>query len=124
MSAFDTLRTFAPSAKLRLGEAARMRFKRSILIAIGGLVFALGTLAVTGSVFLFDPDVEVASAELLDGWGHKQPLLNLAFVRVGVPTIEGEVRIICRNGKVVKGFYVTPGAPTWQKIGEADCRRF
>ena len=101
-----------------------MRFKRSNLIAIGGLVLALGTLAVTGSVVLFDPDGEVASAELVDGWGHRQPLLNLAFLRVGVPTIEGEIRITCRSGRVVKGFYVTPGAPTWQKIGGTDCRRF
>lgn len=98
-----------------------MRFKRSILIAGGGLVVALGTLAVTGSVVLFDPHREVASAQLVDGWGHRQPLLNLAFLRVGVPRLEGAVQITCRSGKVVEGGYVTPGAPTWQKMGEADC---
>lgn len=98
-----------------------MRFRRSILIAAGAVVVALGTLAVTGSVVIFDPHREVASAQLVDGWGQKQPLLNLVFLRVGVPRLEGAVRITCKSGRVTEGGYVTPGAPTWR--WEADCRR-
>ena len=82
---------------------------------------AAGTLAFTGSVVLFDPQLQVASAQLIDGGGIKQPLLNLAYVRVGVPRIEGAVQITCKNGKAVDGNYVTPGASTWQKI-DAECR--
>lgn len=100
-----------------------MCFKRSILIAAGALVVALGTLAVTGGVVIFDPHREVASAQLVDGWGRKQPLLSLAFLRLGIPRLEGAVRITCRSGRVVEGGYVTPGAPTWQTVGEADCKR-
>jgi hypothetical protein len=101
----------------------RMRLKRSILIAAGAVVVGLGTLAVMGSVVIFDPHREVVSAQLVDGWGHKQRLSNLVYMRVGVPRLEGAVRITCKSGRVVEGGYVTPGAPTWQKIGEADCRR-
>ncbi|WP_028969620.1 hypothetical protein [Sphingomonas sp. URHD0057] len=81
-------------------------------------VVAAATLAFTGSVVLLDPSRKVNSAQLIDGWGHKQPLLNLAYVRVGVPRIEGAVQISCKNGKVVERGYVTPGAPTWQKLGD------
>ena len=93
-----------------------MRLKRPFLIVGGCLVVAAGTLAFTGSVVLFDPQRQVASAQLVDGRGHQQPLLNLAYVRVGVPRIEGAVQITCTNGKVGDGNYVTPGAPTWEKI--------
>jgi len=98
-----------------------MRLKRLMLIVGGCLVVAAGTLAITGSVVLFDPQRQVASAQLVDGWGHDQPLLNLAYVRVGVPRIEGAVQITCKNGRVGDGNYVTPGAPTWQKIDD-NCR--
>jgi len=98
-----------------------MRLKRLILIVGGCLVVGAGTLAVTGSVVLCDPQRQVASAQLVDGWGHKQPLLNLAYVRVGVPRIEGAVKITCKNGRVSEFSYVTPGAPTWEKI-DHECR--
>lgn len=100
-----------------------MRFNRSVLIAAGAIVSASGTLAVTGSVVILDLRQEVASAHVVDGWGRRQPLLNLAFLRLTLPRLEGAVRIICKSGGVVEGGYVTPGAPTWQKLGEADCRR-
>jgi len=96
-----------------------MRFKRLILIAGGCLVVAAATLALTGSVMLFDPHQQVSSAQLIDGWGHKQPLLNLAYVRVGVPRIEGALQINCTNGRVVERGYVTPGAPTWEKLDDS-----
>lgn len=95
-----------------------MPFKRLVLSAGGLLVVAVATLAFTGSVVLFDPSQQVSSAQLIDGWGHKQPLLNLTYVRVAVPKIEGAVQINCKNGKVIEHGYVTPGAPTWQKLGD------
>jgi hypothetical protein len=93
-----------------------MTVKRLVLIAGGFLVIAAATLALTGSVVLLDPSRQISSAQLVDGWGHKQPLLDLAYVRVGVPKIEGAVQINCKNGKVVERGYVTPGVPTWQKL--------
>lgn len=100
-----------------------MRLKRSILIITGALVVASLTLGVTGSVVIFDPHRQVASAQLVDGWGHKQPLLDLAFLRLGVPKLEGAVHIDCKSGRIVKRGYVTPGAPTWEKVSRADCGR-
>ena len=62
-----------------------MTVKRLVLIAGGFLVIAAATLALTGSVVLLDPSRQISSAQLVDGWGHKQPLLDLAYVRVGIP---------------------------------------
>ena len=103
------------------GEADGCASNVPSLIAGGGLVVALGTTASPAALPFFDPHREVASAQLIDGWGHKQPLLNLAFLRMGTPRLEGAVQITCRSGKVVEGGYVTPGVRTWQKMGEADC---
>ena len=100
-----------------------MRFKQFILTAGGAVIVALGTLAVMGSVVIFDPHRGVGSVQLVDGWGHKQPLLNLVLIRVGVPRLEGVIHIKCKSGMVIEGGYVTPGAPTWQKIDKTDCRR-
>jgi hypothetical protein len=94
----------------------RVRFKGLVRIAVGCLVIAAATLAFSGSVVLLDPSRQVSSAQLIDGWGHKQPLLNLTYVRVGVPKIEGTVQIHCKNGKVTERGYVTPGAPTWHRL--------
>ena len=100
-----------------------MRLKLSILVAAAALVVASGTLAVTGSVVIFDPSREVASAHIVAGLGHMQPLVNLAILQVAVPNIEGAVEVTCKSGRVVKGGYVTGGLSTWQKVVEADCRR-
>lgn len=96
-----------------------MRFKRETVLAGGCLVAAAATVTLTGSAVLFDPHRHVASAQLIDGQGHKQPLLNLAYLRVGVPRIEGAIRITCKDGKVIELGYVTPGARTWLKIDDA-----
>lgn len=96
-----------------------MRFKRLSLIAGACFVVVAATLALTGSVVLFDPHRTVASARLIDGWGHSQPLLNLVYLRVGVPKIEGAVQITCENGTTVKLDYVTPGAPTWLQVDDS-----
>ena len=95
-----------------------MRIRRVILIFGGCLLTAAAALALTGSVVLFDPQRHLGSAQLMDGWGHKQPLLNLVYLRVGVPRIEGAVQITCKNGKVIESGYVTPGMPTWLKIDQ------
>jgi len=90
-----------------------MRFKRLGQIVAGCSVIAATILLFTGSVIVVDPHRQLASAQLIDGWGHKQPLLNLVYLRVGVPRIEGAVQITCKNGRVIELAYVTPGAPTW-----------
>ena len=96
-----------------------MHVRRWVLVGGALLAVAAAALLFTGSVVLFDPHRQVASAQLIDGWGHKQPLLNLAYLRVGVPKIEGAVQITCKNGKVIERGYVTPGLPTWQKVDDA-----
>jgi hypothetical protein len=93
-----------------------MGLRRSLLVAGACLAVAAATLALTGSVVLFDPHREVASAQLIDGWGHKQPLLDLTYLRIGVPKVEGAVQITCKNRSTVERGYVTPGAHTWQKM--------
>jgi len=84
------------------------------------VVIAAAPLFFKGSVVLFDPERKVATAQLIDGSGHKQPLLNLAFLRVGVPRVEGAVQIACKNGSVIERGYVTPGLHTWQKMDGKD----
>jgi hypothetical protein len=93
-----------------------MRRKRYIALVAICFVAVPATPAILGSVVLFDPHRRVASAKLIDGWGHVQPLHNLGYLRVGIPKIEGAVQITCTNGKVIERGYVTPGAPTWLKI--------
>jgi hypothetical protein len=98
-----------------------MRSKRLGLVVWACLVIAAAILTFTGSVVLFDPHRQLASAELIDGRGHKQPVLNLGYLRVGVPRIEGGVQITCKNGKVIERGYVTPGAFTWLSVGSFGC---
>lgn len=99
-----------------------MRFKRSILIAAIASVAAVGTIAITGSVVIFDPYREIASAEVINGLGRKQPLRNLAFMRLAIPRVEGAVRLTCKSGRVVERGYVTPSASSWHRVGEVDCK--
>lgn len=100
-----------------------MRIRRAASVS-GAIALTGGTLAlaIAGSVALFDPHREVASATLVDGWGHRQPLASLGFAHVGVPQVEGTVEIRCVNGKVILSGYVTPGAPMGQRMGrKGDC---
>jgi hypothetical protein len=79
-------------------------------------------LMFTGSVVLLDPHREVASAQVVDGWGQRQELAPVGIAFVGVPRLEGTVEIRCRSGKVIRSGYVTPGAPMWQQMGqEGEC---
>ena len=100
-----------------------MRIRRAAFVS-GAIVLtgSMLSLAIAGSVVLFDPHREVASATLVDGWGHRQPLASLGFAHVGVPKVEGAVEIKCVNAKVIRSGYVTPGAPMWQWMGrKGDC---
>ena len=93
-----------------------MRIRQVTFISVGCLLAATATLAITGSVVVFDPQQHLGSAQLIDGWEHKQPLLNLAYLWMEIPRIEGAIRITCKNGKVFERGYVTPGMQTWLKI--------
>lgn len=100
-----------------------MRIHRAALVlgatALAGTALAL---AIAGSVILLDPHRDVASATLVDGWGHRQQLASYGVGYVGVPKIEGTVEITCVNGKVIRSGYVTPGARMWQRMGrKGDC---
>jgi hypothetical protein len=90
-----------------------------------GALFLTGTalaIAIAGSVILFDPHGEVASATLVDGWGHRQQLASVGFGYVGIPKVEGAVEITCANYKVIHIGYVTPGMSMWQRMGrKGDC---
>ena len=95
-----------------------------VAVVLGALALAGTALAVAiaGSVVLYDPHGEVASATLVDGWGHRQQLAYLGFGYAGVPKIEGTVEITCVDGEIVRSGYVTPGAPMWQQMGrKGDC---
>src|SRR5687768_5225229 len=95
----------------------RKRVRSIAAVSAAMIVVASATaLAFTGSVILVDPQREVASAHVIDGWGHRQELAFIGFAFVVVPGIEGAIEIRCANGKVVRSGYVTPGAPTWQTI--------
>jgi hypothetical protein len=100
-----------------------MRTRRWVLLCCGGLlVIAAAALFVSGSVVLLDSKREVASAHLIDGWGHKHALLNLVYLYVGLPSVEGAVQISCKNGSIVERGYVTSGIHTWQKMdGTGRC---
>jgi hypothetical protein len=104
-------------------EGKEMRIHRAALVL--GALFLAGTalaLAVAGSVVLFDPHSEVASATLVDGWGHRQQLTSVGIGYIGIPKVEGTVEITCANRKVIRSGYVTPGAPMWQRMGrKGDC---
>ena len=92
---------------------------RRLGFAFGGTVAAIVLwLLFPGSVSLFDPYGEVTSADIVDGWGKRQRLTDLRFAFVGVPHLEGTVEIKCSDGKVIRSGYVTPGVPTWQRMGQ------
>ena len=99
-----------------------MSAKRTLLICGAVAATVAAVLLFTGSVVLLDSKGEVASARLIDGWGHKQPLLNLWYLRVALPRIEGAVQISCRNGREIQRGYVAPGIHTWQQMyGTGRC---
>jgi hypothetical protein len=100
-----------------------MRVGRAALVlgttALAGTALAL---AITGSVILLDIHGDVASATLVDGWGHRQQLASLGVGYVGVPKVEGTVEITCVSGNIFRSGYVTPGAPMWQRMaGKGNC---
>jgi hypothetical protein len=48
--------------------------------------------------------------------------LNLGYLRVEVPDIEGGVQITCKNGSVILRGYVSPGVQTWLEMhGTSGC---
>lgn len=74
-------------------------------------------LAFTGSVIILDPHRQVASANVIDGWGRRQKLFYVGVGHIGVPKLEGAVEIRCVNGDVVQSYYVTRGVHTWLSVG-------
>lgn len=95
-----------------------MRVRRPALLAGATVVAAIAlALTFTGSVILFDPHREVASATLVDGWGKRQHLMSVGVGFVGVPKVEGAVEITCVNGKTFRSGYVTPGTSMWERMG-------
>ena len=99
--------------------------RRTRVLAVGGVFLAAAAglfVAGPGSVVVFDAGQQVASAQLVDGWGHRQPLQDLGFSHVGVPKIEGVVQIVCKNGKVIDYGYVTPRLHTWAMDALGRCR--
>lgn len=104
-----------------------MRLRGAALVFASAAAVTAVAALFTGSVVLIDPSGRAVSASLIDGWGQRQALVRLGFTDVGfayvgVPKIEGAIKIACANGKVIHGFYVTPGAPTWQQLKrDGDC---
>lgn len=96
-----------------------MRVRRIALLSAAIIVVGSAlSLAFRGSVILVDVQREVKAAEIVDGWGQRQELTSLGIAYAGVPRLEGTVEIRCRNGKVIRRGYVTPGVPTWQQMAE------
>jgi hypothetical protein len=95
-----------------------MRIRRTAsVLGVTALAGTALALAIAGSVILLDLHGEVASATLVDGWGHRQQLASIGIGHVGVPKVEGELEITCVNGEVIRSGYVTPGAPMWLRMG-------
>jgi hypothetical protein len=96
-----------------------MRVRRIALLSVAAIVVASAlSLLFKGSVVLLDPHLEVASAQVIDGWGQRQNLISVGIAYVGVPRLEGTVEIRCIDGEVSRSGYVTPGAPMWQRMGQ------
>jgi hypothetical protein len=88
-------------------------------LALGATIIVVAvTLLFTGSVVFFDPNREIVSAQIVDGFGRRQNLMNVGFAYVGLPKLEGSVQLKCAHGKTVRIGYVTPGASTWQRMGK------
>lgn len=104
-----------------------MRMRRVALVFASAVALTAVAALFTGTVVLIDPYGRAVSASLIDGWGQRQALVRLGFAYVGfayvgVPKIEGAIQIACANGKVIQGFYVTPGASTWYRLKrDGDC---
>ena len=94
-----------------------MRVRRKVLLTLTAIwVPPAIVLAFTGSVVLFYPQREVASAELVDGRGQRQNHTFMGIGYVSVPKLEDSVKIRCISGKDTSGGYVSPGIPTWQRM--------
>jgi hypothetical protein len=91
-----------------------------LLSAIAVCLASAATLVFTGSVVLFDPHQKLASAHLVDGWGHRQELAYIGIAYVGVPRLEGPIAIKCNNGKTGRFGYVTPGVSVWQSMSTGN----
>jgi hypothetical protein len=69
---------------------------------------AFAYLRIAGSAVVVDETGEVASAAIVNGLGHRQPLYRLwPGYFYAIPKLEGEIEIRCHDGSRRSGGYVT-----------------
>jgi hypothetical protein len=105
-----------------------MRQSPSLTTKIIGAVFATaflvaaGWLFVAGSVAVLDARGRVARVEITN---HRS---SISLIRlpgglfVGLPALEGVVRVRCRGGRMFQTLYVTRSVHSWQRLeGSSGC---
>lgn len=76
---------------------------------VGAALAMWGALTVAGTVVVDDPAGEVAEASITTAGGRSQKLHRLPGGSLfALARREGDVRIQCRNGNVLRAGYVTP----------------
>jgi len=88
------------------------------------LVALLASIWVSGSVVVLDETAGVQQAWLTNQSGFEQRLTGPWGDRFfGIPKLEGEIELRCRDGAVLRAGYVGPGLHTWIKVlGPSPCQ--
>lgn len=106
-------------------QAPRPKRRRLIVLACcaGAALAVWGALTVAGTVVVDDPANEVAEASVMTGNGRSQKLHRLpGGTLAALARREGEVRIVCRNGNLLRAGYAAPHIHERLRIRPAsDC---
>lgn len=97
------------------------RWALALTLLLVGLALIAGALAVLGTVWIRDPSGQVVRA-ILTNDREEQALWRLPGGRfAAIPRLEGEVEIICRDGRRDRGGYVSEYFDTSLRV-EPGCR--
>jgi hypothetical protein len=92
----------------------------SLLIAIVALLGIWAWLFVTGTIIVADSNGSLARAEVVT-WLGARPLTRLpGGLWVGLPSGDGTVRLVCRDGVAREHGYVTVATHLWLKVGRGE----
>ncbi len=95
--------------KIPQGTRPKRRFWIVAACCAGAALAVWGALTVAGTVVVDDPANEVAEASVTTGDGRLQKLYRLpGGALAAIARREGEVRILCRNGTVLRAGYAAP----------------
>jgi hypothetical protein len=85
---------------------------RTLIVSLAclGALIGSGSIVIQGSIVVFDPAGVAQRMDVADGWGHLQRMSQIGRIYVLIGPREGGVRVLCRDGRVIEGGYVTRGA--------------